>query len=104
MPLRLQRDGTLDNEDIPGVDRHYYENQIGPKSPFDDTYEFRLAAAIAKDKARHQLIRAVQKADEEARFNRGRLEEFADITNEVAFGTTRTIDGVEGAPDNAIKL
>ncbi len=104
MPLRLVRDGTIENEDIPGVDRHYYVNQIGPKSPFDDTYEFRLAAAIAKDKARHQLIRAVRKADEDARYNRGRLEELADITNQVAFGVTRSVDGVEGAPDNAIKL
>lgn len=104
MPIHLVRDGTLSDTDIPGVDRHYYENQLGPASPFDDTYDFRLAAAIAKDRARHQMIRAVQKADADARYNMGRIEELTSITNEVAFGVTRSVDGVEGAPDDAIKL
>lgn len=104
MPLHLQGDLSLDNPEIPGVDPHYYEKQIGPASPFDDTYEFRLATARAKDAAREQLIDAIRKADTDARYNMGKFEEFRNISNEVAFGTTRTIDGVEGLPDNAIKL
>lgn len=97
-------------ESLPGVDRHYYEKQIGPASPFDDTYAFRLAAARAKDTARHKLIRAVQKTATEA--DRGGFDfegtgrgVIKNQTDDVARGLVkRSIDGVDGAPDDAIKL
>lgn len=91
---------------ISGVDRHFYERQVGAASPFDATHAFRLAAARAKDKARHELIRAVQKADEDARQNRGLGRELGDVLagNPTGAVTTRTIEGVAGASDDAIKL
>lgn len=106
--------GQDDNSpDIPGVDRHYYEHQLGPRGPqghfdlspgsiFDDSYPFRLAVARAKDEARHQLIRAIKDADRDARAasftgfgNQGLLD---------SISISRSIDGVEGIPDNDIKL
>lgn len=89
---------------VEGVDRHYYEKQVGPSSPFDDTHAFRLAAARAKDKARHQLIRAVQQ--EEERLRSESLSGLGDYSQEARRNTiaNRSVDGVKGAPDDAIKL
>jgi hypothetical protein len=87
---------------VDGVDRHFYEKQLGAKSPFDTTYDFKLAAAVAKDKARHQMIRAVREADAKAR-----NESFSGFGNDSltgAMSVSRSIDGVEDAPDENIKL
>jgi hypothetical protein len=87
---------------VEGIDRHYYQNQVGPASPFDTTHAFRLAAAIAKDKARHQMVRAVREADRKAR-----SESFTGFGNDSLMGAmsvSRSINGVEGAPDENIKL
>lgn len=104
-------------ETLDGVDRHFYEKQIGPASPFDDTYAFRLAAARAKDTARHKLINRIRQEERKARANRSIGAEIGDIVSghegdARAFLESerrdiiarRTIDGVEGAPDDAIKL
>lgn len=101
MPVNLKPDSDQ-SDFVDGVDRHFYQNQVGPSSPFDDTHGFRLATAIAKDRARHQLIRAVRKADQDARYN-----SFTGLGNDSISDVTsisRSIDGVERAPDEAIKL
>jgi hypothetical protein len=89
-------------EYVDGVDRHFYENQVGASSPFDDTFQFRLAAAIAKDQARHQLIRAVRKADDDARANS--FTGFGNDSLMDRMSISRSIDGVESANDDKIKL
>jgi hypothetical protein len=102
MTTTFKPDAAASDGDIPGVDRHYYENQVGPSSLTDDTHAFRLAAAVAKDTARHQLIRAVRKANEDARANS--LTGLGKDTISDSIYWTRSIDGVEGASDDAIKL
>lgn len=90
---------------VDGVDRHYYEKQVGAANPFDDKYQFKLAAARAKDKARHEMIRAVRNAAQDARERRGVGQELGDIlSGRQATSEKRWVDGVEGAPDDAIKL
>lgn len=90
---------------VDGLDRHYYERQLGPTSPFDDQYQFKLAAARAKDKARHLLVKAVREEARRARYNRGVTQELGDILRgRQATTEKRYIDGVEGATDEAIKL
>lgn len=87
--------------DIAGVDRHYYEKQVPPSSPFNDT-SFQIAAAVAKDRARHQLIRAIEKADADARG-----ASFTGFGNDSLTGqlsVSRSIDGNDQAPLNDIKL
>ena len=92
-------------ECVDGLERHYYERQLGPTNPFDDQYQFKLAAARAKDKARHLLVKAVRKAARDARFNRSVGRELTDVlTGRQATVEKRFIDGVEGASDEAIKL
>lgn len=107
MPTRLVPDNDTEAA-LPGVDRHYYEKQIGAGSPFDETYAFRLAVARAKDDARHKLIRAVQaerdKADAGQFYGTGQgviLNRTDDVARSLV---KRSIDGVDGAPDNDIKL
>lgn len=104
MATRFVPDTNSNDPDIPGVDRHYYENQIGAASPFDDTYAFRLAVARAKDEARHQLIKTIKKTAEGAASDRGVLEEAKSFSSGERVTWTRSIDGMEGAPDNDIKL
>ena len=102
MPTRFVPDAEDNDPDFPGVDRHYYERQVGASSPFDPTHAFRLAAAVAKDRARHELIKAVHQADADARAN-----SFTGLGNQSindAAAWSRTIDGVDQAPDDAIKL
>ena len=101
---------------VEGVDRHYYRRQVGPSSPFDNTHAFRLAAAIAKDKARHKLIKAVRKEEQRIKSERGVFQEFSDRANNPGGDAdyskqarrnvlaNRTVDGVKGASDDAIKL
>lgn len=95
-------------ESLPGVDRHYYEKQVGPASPFDDKHAFKLAAARAKDTARHKLIRAVQAERDKAvagQFHGTGVGVILNRTDDVARSlVTRSIDGVDGASDDAIKL
>lgn len=91
----------IDNDpvgaDIPGVDRHFYENQVPPSSPFRDN-AFALATARAKDKARHELIRAIQKADADAR--NASVTGFGDQ----GLAGEMSIDGRDGVSLNDIKL
>lgn len=88
---------------VDGVDRHFYEKQVtGSSSPFDGTYEFRLATARAKDKARHQMIRAVHAADHQARADS--LGGFGNDSLLDSMSVSRSINGVEDAPDENIKL
>jgi hypothetical protein len=115
MPFRIVTDDG-DTEDIGDVDSHFYEKQVAPSGPFGSN-AFALATARAKDKARVQLIKAVRKADADARstglglglqgFSAGVLiSTSGGETKLVAPGVlrSRTIDGVPGAPDDAIKL
>lgn len=90
-------------DDIPGVDRHFYENQVPPSTTWSDT-SFKQAAAAAKDRARYELIKAVQQANLERLTDAGRLEELGSFISGEQVQWTRSIDGVEGAPDNDIKL
>lgn len=93
--------GTSDFVD--GADRHFYEKQVtGSSSPFDPTYDFRLAAAMAKDKARHQLIRAVRDADHQARADS--LTGFGNDSLIGSMSISRSINGVEDTLDENIKL
>lgn len=101
MPVTIKPDGDQSGF-VDGVDRHFYENQVGPSSHFDDTHAFRLATARAKDKARHQLIKAIQKADQDARYNS--FTGFGADSISDATSVSRSIDGVERASDEAIKL
>lgn len=97
MPTTVKPDGDQSSF-VDGVDRHYYENQVGAASPFDDTFQFRLAAARAKDRARHHLIKAVRV--EAAKARGGMISDGATARA----AERRSIDGVEGATDDAIKL
>lgn len=101
MGTKFVRDNDT-SDFVDGVDRHFYENQVGPSSPFDTTHDFKLAAAVAKDKARHQMIRAVRKADEDARA--GSFSGFGNDSLMDSMSVSRSINGVEGAPDENIKL
>lgn len=104
MVTTFKPDAAASDGDIPGVDRHYYENQVGPSSLTDDTFAFRLATAVAKDKARHELIRAVQKANRDARSDLFGAQDYEAFIGNGTQSFTRSIDGVEGASDDAIKL
>lgn len=97
MRTTVKPDGSP--EYVDGLDRHYYERQVGAASPFDHTHQFKLAAARAKDQARHQLVKAVRV---EAAKARGDLN--AASGRAARDGERRSVDGVEGAPDDAIKL
>jgi hypothetical protein len=113
--IRLVTDNG-DTEDIGDVDSHFYEKQVPPNGPFGSN-AFALATARAKDKARVQMIKAIRKADAEAMstglglglqgFSEGVL--ISTSGGETKLGLSgvvrsRTIDGVLGAPDDAIKL
>lgn len=102
MPVKFIPDDNDSDPDIPGVNRHFYEEQVGSASPFDDTWAFRVATARAKDEARHKLIKAVQEADQQARYN-----SFAGFGNDSlteSMSVTRSIDGDERAPLDSINL
>ena len=101
---RFEAGRDSDGGDLEGVDRHHYEKQIGPSSPFDRTHAFRLATARAKDRARHKLIRAIRKKEREARGNSlTGLGDFSQAARREVYAQ-RTVDGVKGATDDAIKL
>lgn len=104
MPTTFKADsGSV--EQLEGVDRHFYAKQVGPASPFDDTYAFRLAAARAKDTARHKLIKRIREEERKARGDRSVGAELGDIfSGREKLVAQRTVDGVKGAPDDAIKL
>jgi hypothetical protein len=88
--VHRQRSGR--RPDIDGVDRHFYENQVPPSSPFRDN-AFALATARAKDNARHELIVAIQEADADAR-----NASFAGFGNQGLSGEMLSIDGCGGPP------
>ena len=94
-------DANAPADDLPGVDRHFYENQIPPATPWNDT-SFARAAAVAKDRARHDLIKAVHQADQDARSDS--FTGFGDLGIAASISISRTIDGTEGLSDDAIKL
>lgn len=102
MPIRFVPDHEPE-ETLEGVDRHFYEKQVPPSGPFQDN-SFKLAAARAKDKARHDLIKAVRQKAIDANYNMGRIEEAGHFLSGESITWKRSIDGVEGAPDDAIKL
>lgn len=81
-----------------GVDRHYYANQVVSKGPWDTTFAFRKAAAHIKDRARHNQIKAIRAEAAKAR------GDFNSLSGRAASRDQRSIDGVKGAPDSAIKL
>ena len=105
MPTTFKPDGG-NNETLDGVDRHYYEKQVrAGGAGIDDTYAFRLAAARAKDTARHNLIKRVREEAAKARYGRSIGQELGDILSGRQDAVeNRTVDGVKGAPDDAIKL
>jgi hypothetical protein len=97
--------GTDDTEYAEGVSRTYYQDQVrGSHSVFDSQFEFKLAAAHAKDRARHKLIKAVRDKAIEVRQSQGRLEELGGFFTGDRMVQDREIDGLLGAPDDAIKL
>jgi hypothetical protein len=57
LAIRFIPDAAADNY-VPNVDRHFYENQVPPSSLGNDT-SFARAADAAKDRARHEMIRAI---------------------------------------------
>lgn len=91
---------------------HFYRDQVTGGGPFDTSFAFRWATASALDKARNNLIDAVgnearQLRQEQASTLSGFVSDGAtDFRAEVNANVmaTRSIDGVEGAPDDAIKL
>lgn len=105
-------------QDIPGglarYNPRYYQDQVAVGSALDTTYEFRVAAAHAKDRARNQLVSAIKL--EEKRLREQQLTTFSlsyltddfnkDFSGEAKGNVlaTRSIDGVDGADDDAIKL
>jgi hypothetical protein len=95
--------------DFGAIDSRYYQRQVPPASLTNDR-AFEMAVAAAKDKARVALIKAVRAADEAARGSRSSAEELSDIwsgqqkSGQVTFYSTRSIDGVDGARDEVIKL
>jgi hypothetical protein len=89
-----------DTEDIGDIDPHFYEKQVAPSSPFGSN-AFDLAVAVAKDRARVQLVKAVRQADLDAR-SKGFGLGLQGFSNGVLI--KRSVDGVNGAPDDAIKL
>lgn len=104
MPTRFEPGNSASVEQLEGVDRHYYEKQVGPSSPFDSTHAFRLAAAIAKDRARHELIKAIRAQEREARGNSFTgLGDVSPAARSEVYAQ-RAVDGVKGATDDSIKL
>ena len=107
MPVTTRFERSADSEThIPGVDRHFYENQLGAGASDSDR-----AAAVAKDRARHKLILGILREDEMARANRSLGRELGDILagdptgrGRTAEQVTRSIDGVDGASLDNIKL
>jgi hypothetical protein len=93
----------------------YYRNQVQAGAPWDTTFAFRYAVAHAKDRARNELIRAIrmeaQRLQEESRTTLGidyltRNDDLASFDNQAKSNVLaqRKINGVEGAPDDAILL
>lgn len=100
MPTNTKIVPDNSGEFVDGVDRHYYANQVISKGPWDTTFAFRKAAAHAKDRARHNQIRAIRAEAAKARGDFNALSGRAAGRD----GDIRSIDGVKGAPDSAIKL
>lgn len=92
IPTPPQRgDFYIDSE----TDYHIYEKAVRANGKSDFENKFALAAAKAKDKARRNMIRAVRKAHYEATGT--------ELRNVPTY-YTRSVDGVDNAPDSAIKL
>lgn len=105
MPVRTRLErGADEGEAIAGVDRHYYERQVGPADPFDPAHAQRLAAAVAKDRARHKLIRAIRQADVDARAGGVDFTGLGLVGTDQDLAASRSIDGVAGASLDNIKL
>lgn len=91
-----------------GLDAHYYQNQVPPSGPLDDR-SFEMAAARAKDKARHQLVKRVRVERQRVRDERG-LSKVAEFGAMLQYGdashvdVTMSVDGVPASSDDAIKL
>lgn len=115
MPSRLVPDpGQLEQvvDDMGHVsnnyDPHFYEKQVQRGAAWDTTYAFRLATAKAKDRARNQLARAVQSEARQAQWKAagglGGFRDFNSVLGEAHAKVKRSINGVEGAPLDDIKL
>lgn len=89
-------------------DRHFYEKQVQRGAAWDTSYAFRLATAKAKDRARNQLASAVQmearQAQRQAAGGLGGFRDFNSVLGQAHAKVTRSINGVEGAPLDDIKL
>ena len=91
-------------------DQHFYEKQVVPRGPaWDTTYAFRLATAKAKDRARNQLARAVQLEARQIQWRAagglsGGFRDFNSVLGEAHAKVTRSVNGVDGAPLDNIKL
>lgn len=107
-----------DNEAVPSGadwDPTYYRRRVERGADWDTTYAFRLAEAAAKDSARNQLIAAIRleekRLQEQALTTLG-TDYLTRETQRAAFAgqaranvyAQRTVDGVKGATDEAIKL
>ena len=98
-------DDPSQDADLPGVDPRYYQKRVGAGDPWDTGYAIRQATAAAKDSARKKLIKTIQDEEEKARQNS--LMGLGETHDRNAIGSSlaeREIDGVKGAPDNAIDL
>lgn len=90
-------------------DQHFYEKQVQRGAAWDTTYAFRLATAKAKDRARNQLARAVQLEARQAQWRAagglgGGFRDFNSVLGEAHAKVTRSVNGVEGASLDDIKL
>lgn len=89
-------------------DKHFYEKQVQRGAAWDTTYAFRLATAKAKDRARNQLARAVQLEARQAQWaaagGLGGFRDFNSVLGEAHGKVTRSVNGVEGASLDDIKL
>lgn len=68
MAISFNPEADTGPDDLGGVDKHYYENKVPPSGPFNDR-SFEQAAAAAKDKARVQMIRAIEETERNKDYN-----------------------------------
>ncbi|MDI4231449.1 hypothetical protein OZ411_01300 [Bradyrhizobium sp. Arg237L] len=100
----------LDRITVTRVNGSYYRDRVPRGYAWDLTYETRFAAAAAKDRARLNLIRAIEA--EEARLQHESLTSLSGLLAQRDFSdqaarnvlAKRAVDGVDGASDDDILL
>lgn len=93
-------------------DPHFYAKQVPARSsPWDTSTEILRAAAVAKDRARNKLVSAIRleakRLEEEQRTNLLTALSTVDrsaLLREAHANVTRSIDGIDGASLNNIRV